>query len=50
MNRAGKSTLYHTNSQLLYMPRINGDEIVREYGDWQNIKNIISAEKIALKK
>ena len=50
VNGAGKSTLYQTNNQLLDMPRINVDEIVREYGDWQNIKNVISAGKIALRK
>ena len=50
VNGAGKSTLYQTNSRLLTMPRINVDEIVREYGDWQNEENVLRAGKVAAKK
>ena len=50
VNGAGKSTLYQTNRQLLTMPRINVDEIVREYGDWQNEENVMRAGKAATRK
>lgn len=36
VNGAGKSTLYQTNSQLFDMPRINVDEIVRDFENWKN--------------
>jgi len=32
------------------MPRINTDEIRKEFGDWRNISDIMKAGKIAVKK
>lgn len=50
VNGAGKSTLYQTNSQLFDMPRINVDEIVRDFGNWINTQDVMTAGKIAVKK
>lgn len=50
VNGAGKSTLYQTNPQLFDMPRINMDEIIREFGSWKNSQDIFAAGKIAVKK
>ena len=50
VNGAGKSTLYQTNPQLFDMPRINMDEIVREFGSWKNAQDVIAAGKIAVKR
>ena len=36
VNGAGKSTLFHLLDNLQDMPRINSDEIVREFGNWKN--------------
>ncbi|MDE7223554.1 MAG: zeta toxin family protein [Acetatifactor sp.] len=49
-NGAGKSTLYQTNPQLNDMPRINVDEVVREFGNWRNTRDVMAAGKIAVKK
>lgn len=35
VNGAGKSTLYKTKKDFLEMPRVNTDEILREFGDWR---------------
>ncbi len=48
VNGAGESTLYQTNSQLFDMPRINVDEIVRDFGNWKNTQDIMTAGKIAV--
>ena len=50
VNGAGKSTLYQTNSQLFDIPRINVDEIVRDFGNWKNTQDIMTAGKIAVKR
>ena len=50
VNGAGKSTLYQTLESLKNMPRINTDEIVRSFGDWQNTSDVLKAGKIAVKK
>ena len=50
INGAGKSTLYQTNKNLMGMPRINVDEIVREIGDWRIVSDVFKAGKIAVKK
>ena len=50
VNGAGKSTLYQTLESLKNMPRINTDEIVRSFGNWQNISDVLKAGKIAVKK
>ena len=34
VNGAGKSTLYQLLDSISDLPRINTDEIVREFGDW----------------
>ena len=45
-NGAGKSTLYQTTQGLKTMKRVNTDEIVKEIGDWRNLSDVISAEKL----
>ena len=50
VNGAGKSTLYQTNPQLFDMPRINMDEIVREFGNWRSAQDVLTAGKIAVKR
>lgn len=50
VNGAGKSTLYQTLTSLADIPRINTDEIVREFGDWRNVGDVARAGKIAIKK
>lgn len=48
VNGAGKSTLYQTLESLQSMPRINVDEIVREFGDWKNQNDVMKAGRIAV--
>jgi predicted ABC-type ATPase len=50
VNGAGKSTLYQSLQSLQGMPRVNTDEILREFGDWRNMTDVITAGKIAVKK
>jgi len=50
VNGAGKSTLYQTLDYLKDYDRINTDEIVREFGKWNNPNDVIKAGKIAVKK
>ena len=50
VNGAGKSTLYHTLYKTADMPRVNTDEIVKEFGDWRNFQDILTAGKIAVKR
>lgn len=49
VNGAGKSTLYQLLQSLHDMPRVNTDEILREFGDWRNTTDIMAAGKIAVK-
>lgn len=49
VNGAGKSTLYHLLDNLQDMPRINMDEIIREFGSWRNPSDIMKAGKIVVK-
>ena len=49
-NGAGKSTLYQTNEQFRDMPRVNLDEILREFGSWKNEKEVFEAGKIAVRR
>ena len=49
VNGAGKSTLYKTKKEFLDMPRVNTDEILREFGDWQNPADLAKAGKEAVK-
>ena len=48
VNGAGKSTLYQTMESLKNMPRINLDEIVKSFGNWQNTSDVLKAGKIAI--
>ena len=50
VNGCGKSTLYQMQETLKNMPRINTDEILKEFGDWRNISDIMKAGKIAVRK
>ena len=50
VNGVGKSTLYQSLQELQDMPRVNTDEIVKEFGDWRNIGDVIAAGKIAVKR
>jgi len=50
VNGAGKSTLYQSLQSLQDMPRVNTDEILREFGDWRNMGDVIAAGKIAVKR
>ena len=45
-----KTTLFHLLDNLQDMPRINTDEIVREFGNWKNPSDVMKAGKIAVKK
>ncbi|MCM1048995.1 MAG: ATPase [Clostridiales bacterium] len=49
-NGAGKSTLYQSLPSLRYMPRINADEILKGFGDWRNIVDVMTAGKMAVKR
>ncbi len=48
VNGAGKSTLYQPLQSLRDMPRVNTDEILREFGDWRNMSDVVW--EICLKK
>ena len=50
VNGAGKSTLYQTIPGLKAMPRVNTDEILKGFGDWRNIQDVMCAGKIAVRK
>lgn len=50
VNGAGKSTLYRTTRYKDSMPRINTDEILREFGDWRNPSDVFQAGKIAVQR
>ncbi|MCM1144504.1 MAG: zeta toxin family protein [Blautia sp.] len=50
VNGAGKSTLYQTLQSMQEMPRVNTDEILREFGNWKNTRDVMTAGKIAVKK
>lgn len=49
VNGAGKSTLYHVLDELQNMPRVNMDEIVKQYGDWKNSECVSKAGRQAVK-
>lgn len=48
-NGTGKSTLFRLHPEYQNLPRINTDEIVREYGDWQDLTNQFKASREAVK-
>lgn len=47
VNGCGKTTLYNTNKIYSQIPRINIDEIVKNFGSWKSKTDIINAGKIA---
>ena len=49
VNGAGKSTLFHVLEELKNMPRVNTDEIVKQFGDWNSISDFFNAGKQAVK-
>lgn len=49
VNGAGKSTLYQVLPNLQGILRVNTDEIVKEFGDWRNSRDVMNAGKIAIK-
>lgn len=50
VNGAGKSTLYQLLENISELPRVNTDEIVREFGKWDNPMDVAKAGKIAVRK
>ena len=50
VNGAGKSTLYQSTPRLKDMPRVNTDEILKEFGDWKNPQDLFKAGKLAVSK
>ena len=49
VNGAGKTTFYQTYPEMMNMPRVNVDEIVRGLGDWKNPKDVAEAGRIAVR-
>lgn len=49
VNGAGKSTLFKQLDELNDMPRVNTDEILREFGNWNNPTDLAKAGKKAVK-
>ena len=47
-NGVGKSTLYETQDSLKNILRVNTDEIVRSFGNWQNVSDVVKAGRIAV--
>ena len=50
VNGAGKSTLYQSSHYQTDFPRVNTDEILREFGDWRNPADLMKAGKIAVQR
>ena len=50
VNGAGKTTLFQTVGIYKELPRVNMDEIVREFGSWKNGADVLKAGKIAVRK
>lgn len=50
VNGAGKTTLYQANEDYLGIPRINMDEIVREFGSWRVPADASKAGMLAVRK
>lgn len=50
VNGAGKSTLFSTVSHHADLPRVNADEILREFGDWRKVEDVLKAGKIAVER
>lgn len=47
-NGVGKSTLFHTLKDMNKIPRINTDEIVKSFGDWKSLSDVMKAGRIAV--
>lgn len=47
VNGAGKSTLYQSLQSRQSMPRVNTDEILREFGDWRDMADVMTGKKMA---
>ena len=45
-----RQTLYMTTHYQDMMPRINTDEILREFGDWRNTSDLMKAVRIAVER
>ncbi len=45
VNGVGKSTLYQSLQSLHDIPTVNTDEILRDFGDWRNTTDIMTAGK-----
>ena len=50
VNGAGNSTLYQSLQSMQDMPRVNTDEILRGFGDWRNMADVMTAGKMAVKR
>lgn len=50
VNGAGKSTLFYLLKELKDMPRVNTDDIIREFGKWDNFSDVMKAGKIAIER
>lgn len=48
VNGAGKSTLFHMLPELKEYPRVNSDEIVKEFGEWNDPIAVLKAGKLAV--
>ena len=48
VNGAGKTTLYQTYEEMLTLPRVNLDEIVRDLGTWKSSTDVMKAGRIAI--
>ena len=50
VNGAGNFTLYQTLESLKGIERVNTDEIVKSFGDWSSLPDVLKAGKIAVSK
>ena len=48
VNGAGKTTLFQTNTGLMTLPRVNVDELVRGFGNWNNPADVAVAGRKAV--
>ena len=50
VNGAGNFTLYQTLESIKGIERVNTDEIVKSFGDWSSLPDVLKAGKIAVSK
>lgn len=50
VNGAGKSTLFYLLDELKDIPKVNTDEILKEFGKWYDFGDVAKAGKIAINK